>query len=372
MTSSAVWFAPGRVNLIGEHTDYNDGWTLPFALPIGCTAHVEVGGDRWLASSAQQPESVDLAVGTDLRTSAVPTWARYVLGAASLLAARGMLTSGVSVQVDSRVPLGAGLSSSAAVVCAVSTALLDAAGVSASSEELLALARAVENDVVGAPTGGMDQLASLRGVAGHALLCDMRELSAEPVPFDLARHGLELLVVDTHTPHANVVGEYARRRAECARAADLLGVGSLRDAGPADLPRIARSEAGEVLLRRARHVVTENARVQEVGDLLRGNRPRDIGPLLSASHASMRDDFEITVPRVDAAAQACEAAGALGARMTGGGFGGSVVALVERGTGEDCVARVRAAYAAAGFDETVPGWVSAFVATAGQGARSLG
>ncbi|MGN0064193.1 MAG: galactokinase [Nocardioides sp.] len=367
MSEAVTWWAPGRVNLIGEHTDYNHGYVLPLAIGYGCTATARhaVGG-RWTARSAQVDEPVTVAPGS-LDGDDVPQWARYVLGAATLLRQRGLLPDGtepgLEVEIDSDVPLGAGLSSSAAVVCACVRALDDLHSLGLDDADLLALSRAVENDVVGAPTGGMDQLASLRGVAGHVLLCDMRSLEAEPIPFDPAAAGLTLLVVDTRTPHAHVDGEYAARRAGCAAAAAALGVDTLREVPDVE----ALAALPEDLLRLARHVVTENERVLCTAEALRAGELASIGLLLTASHASMRDDFAITVPTVDVCVETLLGAGALGARMTGGGFGGCVIALVPADAVGAAVAAVEAAYAERGWQAPV-----AFEVAATRGAHRLG
>lgn len=365
---SATWRSPGRVNLIGEHTDYNDGWTLPLAVGFGCTATASRTEAGWTAVSAQVDGEVRVPVSGLRGAPEVPAWSRYVLGAAWLMYDRGLLdeetlASGLRIEIDSDVPLGAGLSSSAAVVCSVVRALDDLLGTGLGDDDLLALSREVENRAVGAPTGGMDQLASLRGVEGHALVCDMRSLVAEPVPFEPADHGLALLVVDTRTPHAHADGEYAARRSGCERAAAALGVPALRDATLEDLDRLEGEE-----LRLARHVVTEDARVLEVADLLRQGRLPETGPLLTASHVSMRDDFAITVPRVDVTVEALLAAGALGARMTGGGFGGCVIALVAEDAVEAAGAAVLDAYAERGW-EGEPVW---FTVRAADGAHRVG
>ncbi len=370
MRDSATAYAPGRVNLIGEHTDYNDGFTLPLAIAFGCTATVRrLEEPIWRAASAQVSQPWQSAAGGSLQDA--PAWVAYVLGALALLHERGVVDAdGVEVTIDSDVPLGAGLSSSAAVVCAVVTALDTAYDLDLGPGESLALSRAVENDVVGAPTGGMDQLVSLRAVAGHALMCDMADLTATPVPFDPQAHGLSLLVVDSHSPHTHAEGEYAARREGCEAAAAALGVPSLRaltDSG-------AVGERLEAMLaplpdeqrRLVRHVVTENDRVLRTAAALRAGEMEAVGSLLTSSHVSMRDDFRITVDRIDVAVEALLAAGALGARMTGGGFGGCVIALV----GEDAVAptlrAVEEAYAARGWQRP-----TGFVATAQPGARAL-
>ncbi|WP_245916782.1 galactokinase [Nocardioides gansuensis] len=365
----ATWRAPGRVNLIGEHTDYNDGFTLPFAIAASCTATVRPGGDGLRAGSAQVDGEVAIPLTGLAEAPAVPDWARYVLGAAWLLRDRGVDVPPLEVTVDSDVPSGAGLSSSAAVVCSVVTALDDALGLGLAPDELLALSRAVENDVVGAPTGGMDQLASLRSREGHVLFCDMRDLAAEPVPFDLGGAGLALLVVDSRAPHAHADGEYAARRRGCEAAAAALGVPALRDVVIDDLDAaLARLDGvgAEEQRRYTRHIVTEDARVLQTVELLRAGRVREIGPLLTQSHVSMRDDFRITVPEVDTAVEVLLAGGALGARMTGGGFGGCVIGLLEAEAVESAAAQVEEAFAEAGFTPPV-----AFTVTPGPGAHRV-
>jgi galactokinase len=365
------WWAPGRVNLIGEHTDYNDGFVLPLALECGVAAAARVGERPVLrVRSAQQGETVELPLAT-IAPGAVDGWSAYVGGVAWALREAGCDVPGLDVVVDGDVPVGAGLSSSAALECAVAVAWNDLGGLGLSRDALAAAARRAENDVVGAPTGGMDQMASLHGKAGNLVFLDTRSLTVEPVPFDPPSAGLALLVIDSRAPHALVDGEYAERRGSCEQAVAILGVRALRDVTVDDLDdalaRLGDGTEGDLLRKRVRHVVTENARVLEVVAALRaGDDLRTIGPTLTASHASMRDDFEITVPEVDTAVQAALDAGAYGARMTGGGFGGCVLALVETGQVEQVVRAVEAAYAKAGFHPP-----SAFVATASDGARRL-
>ncbi|WP_435770848.1 galactokinase [Nocardioides sp. SYSU DS0651] len=354
------WHAPGRVNLVGEHTDYNAGLALPFALERGCVATVSLA-DELCASSAQTGERV---VVDDLR--ALPGgWVRYVLGPARVLRDRGHDVPPVAVTVDSDVPVGAGLSSSAALVCSVTAALDDLLGLELGADELLAVSRAAENDVVGAPTGGLDQLAALRCRAGHVLLCDFADHSTQQVPFDPEAHGLRVLVVDTRVEHAHAGGEYAARRRSCEEAARRLGVAGLREV--TDLAAALRALDDETLRRRTRHVVTENDRVRRVVEALRGGDVAGIGPLLSASHASLRDDFQVTVPATDLAVATLEQAGALGARMTGGGFGGSVIALVPVERASAATAAVERALASAGHRAPY-----AFTARPSAGARRVG
>ncbi len=362
-----VWAAPGRVNLIGEHTDYNDGFVLPLALRQGVAAAARVRGDEVLrVRSTQQPDIVDVPI-PELAPGSVHGWAAYVAGVAWALRERGFDVPGLDVLVDGDVPAGSGLSSSAALACAVAVAWNDLAGLQLSRDDLAAVARSAENDMVGAPTGLMDQMASLHGRAGHLVFLDTRSLVVEHVPFDLSVAGLALLIIDSRAPHALVDSDYAERHRSCAKAAELLGVRALRDVTSDDLDVALASLDDDLLRRRVRHVVTENARVLEVVATLRSPAdPRRVGPVLTASHASMRDDFEITVPQVDIAVEAALAAGAHGARMTGGGFGGCVLALVENDQVDAVVGAVQTAYADAGFDPP-----SAFVAEACSGARRL-
>ncbi len=326
-----VWAAPGRVNVIGEHTDYNEGFVLPVALPQTTRAAVARRTDgRVLLASAQHPgDRIDVALA-DLAPGNPGGWAAYAAGVVAVL--RERLPGGVGVLVDGDVPAGMGLSSSAALSCSVALALRDLAAPELAVADLVDVARSAENDFAGAPTGILDQSAALLCTAGHALFLDTRDRTTEQVPLDLAAAGLELLVVDTGTTHDHATGGYGDRRRECERAAERLGVPALRDVRDvaALAPLDDGSADGAVLLRRARHVVTEDARVLEVVDLLRGDRgPAAIGPVLNAGHASLRDDFQVSTPELDACVATAVGAGALGGRMVGGGFGGSAVLLVE-------------------------------------------
>ncbi|MEU9505139.1 galactokinase [Micromonospora sp. NPDC048170] len=344
------WAAPGRANLIGEHTDYNDGFVLPFALPLRTVAAAaRQPGDTWTVRSELSGETVTFGADEVAGPGRITGWGAYVAGVVWALREAGHAVPGARLAIASDVPLGAGLSSSAALEAAVLAALVDLGGLDLPAGRRPRLAQRAENGYVGAPTGIMDQSAAIRCRAGHALFLDCRDESVEHVPFDPDAAGLAVLVVDSRAPHRHADGEYAARRASCERAARLLGVAALRDV-PADGLADALARLYEdVTRRRVRHVVTENQRVLDTVALLRAGRVHEIGPLLTASHASMRDDFEITVPEVDTAVEAALTAGALGARMTGGGFGGCVLALVDAERADAVAAAVTAAYAERGF-----------------------
>lgn len=256
-------------------------------------------------------------------------WSAYLLGTIWALAEAGVVVGALDVVLASDVPPGAGLSSSAALECALALAIDELAGAGLSRRALADLARRAENEVVGAPVGVMDQRASLEGRAGEALHLDCRSGEAELVPLPLAESGLVLAVIDSGVRHRHADGAYRNRREACEEAARLLGLEALRDATEADLARLR--DVPE-LLRRARHVVSEEARVEEAVELLHGGDLPGVGPLLTSSHVSLRDDFEVSVPELDAAVEAALAAGALGARMTGGGFGGAAIALLAEPT----------------------------------------
>ncbi|MGY1591777.1 galactokinase [Geodermatophilus sp. SYSU D00708] len=346
-----VWAAPGRVNVIGEHTDYNDGFVLPVALPHTTRAAVARREDGLVAiASLQHPrDRVEVPVG-ELAPGRPSGWSGYVAGVVAEL--RDHLPGGVSVVVDGDVPSGAGLSSSAALECAVALALRDLAAPELATADLVDVARRAENDFVGAPTGILDQSASLLCTVGHALFLDTRDRSCEQVPFDLAAAGLELLVVDTGTTHDHATGGYGDRRRECEQAAERLGVAALRDV-PDVIALAALDDGtpqGAVLLRRARHIVTENARVLDVVRVLRGpDGPAAIGPVLTAGHASLRDDFEISTAELDTCVATALEAGAAGARMVGGGFGGSAIVLVDAALTSEVATMITDRFAQAGY-----------------------
>ena len=363
-----VWAAPGRVNLIGEHTDYNDGFVLPAAIDrlVLVAAGWRAGGRLRLWSlQTGPPADLDLA---EVGPGRVEGWAAYPAGVAWALGQAGVEVGGADLVVDGDVPAGAGLSSSAALECATVTALADLFGAGLDRVALAGVARRAENEVVGVPSGVMDQMVSMLGRAGHALFLDTRSLDTEQVPLPLEAAGLCLLVLDTRAGHRLVDGAYADRRAACEAAAATLGVAALRDA-TLEQVEAAAGELGEERFRRARHVVTENARVLETVALLRvGHPPRldRLGPLLAASHASLRNDYEVSSPELDTAVEAAVAAGAVGARMTGAGFGGSAIALAGTELAGRVGDRVRDAFAAAGF-----GPPAVEPVTASDGARRL-
>ena len=344
-----VWAAPARVNLIGEHTDYNDGFVLPLAIDRRVTVAAARRTDDVLrlVSLDKGEERLRLA---GVRPGAVHGWAAYAAGPLWALARDGVEVGGLDLVLGSDVPIGSGLSSSAAVECATLLAARDLYGGPDDLARLALIAQRAENDVVGVPCGIMDQMAALACTAAHVLLLDCRSLEADQVPFAPADAGLALLVVDTRVSHALADGAYAERRAACEQAAGVLGVRALRDANQADLDA-ARDRLGSVGYRRVRHVVGENARVLAVVELLRRGRPDMIGDALNASHASLRDYYQVSSPELDAAVEAALEAGALGARMTGAGFGGCALALVPAGAVADVGKAVAAAFAERGFRE---------------------
>jgi galactokinase len=334
-----AWRAPGRVNLIGEHTDYNGGLVLPFTIDRAVTVTASSRRDGLLELRSRQAAS-ELIPLAGLEPGALSGWAAYPAGVAWALGG----LSGASLVIDSDLPQGAGLASSAALECAVAGCLADLAGLTLSRREIADLAWRAENEFVGMPCGIMDQSAVMLCRAGHALLLDCRSGQSADIPFRLSSS--RLIVIDTGVRRELASGEYAARRRECDEAARLLGVPSLRDT----------SDTGDltgVLTRRVRHVVSENARVSAAVDLLSAGSPSEVpallGALLTQSHQSLRDDYEVSWPEADLAVEAAIAEGALGARMMGGGFGGCVLALVGADLAAVVVAAVRSAYASAGL-----------------------
>ncbi|MFJ5049447.1 galactokinase [Streptomyces sp. NPDC088719] len=366
-----IWAAPGRVNLIGEYTDFNDGFVMPLALPHTAVAAVSRRDDGVLRLySSDVPGGV-----VSLRVDALAPhsghgWAAYPAGVVWALREAGHPVTGADIALTSTVPTGAGLSSSAALEVVTALALNDLFDLGLTGPGLAVVGRRAENDFVGVPCGIMDQMASACCAEGHALHLDTRDLSLRQVPFDLAAQGLTLLVVDTRVKHALGDGAYAERRAGCEEGARLLGIPMLRDLRYEDLAAalttLADAGADESVVRYVRHVVGDNRRVEQVIALLDAGDVRAAGPVLNEGHRSLRDDLRVSCPELDLAVEAANGAGALGARMTGGGFGGSAVVLVEEAAAGTVAKAVSEAFAAAGH--TAPG---IFDAIPSAGARRL-
>jgi galactokinase len=330
---AGMWSAPGRVNLIGEHTDYNEGFVLPFAIDRRTCAALALRDDGHVrVSSSEEAAIAEFGLRAASR-GAVRGWAAYPLGVAWGLGQVGADLAGLpgfDVHFASEVPVGAGLSSSAALESSLAVALNEVWQLGFDRARLVEAAHLAENDFVGAPTGILDQSASLLSAEGAALFLDCRDGSSVPVGLGLDAAGLAVLVIDTKVKHEHVSGGYAARRASCERAARDLGVRALRDVTAAQL-LAARTRLDDETFRRARHVVTEDQRVLDTVEALRAGDHPTVGGLMSASHRSMRDDFEISTRELDLAVEVAAGAGALGARMTGGGFGGSAIALTPAG-----------------------------------------
>lgn len=361
-----LWAAPGRVNLIGEHTDYNDGFVLPVAIDRTALAAAALRSDGVLRCWSRQMDGTVEAPLDQIGPHSASGWSAYLQGAAWALMQRGLHLRGADVMVDSDVPAGAGLSSSAALIGVVAMALAELHGADLSRTELALVGQEAEWRMTGTPVGVMDHMVCMLGRAGHALFLDARSMGHELVPVDLARNELALVVIDTGVAHRLADGAYAERREACEEAARVLGLAALRDASVEGL-EAARDRLGDVLFRRARHVVSENGRVLEATALLRDGKPGSLGPLLAQSHASLRDDFEVSVPELDVAVSAAEDAGALGARLTGAGFGGSALALVPSDRCGDVRAGVLSGFADWGFAEP-----SLFAVEIGGGAERVG
>ena len=356
-----VWSAPGRVNLIGEHTDYNEGFVLPFAINKRTVLALGLRDDATIRIASSFADEVAEIAIADLAPEALDGWSAYPFGVAWAIGQFGAdlgAVPGVDIFIDSVVPVGAGLSSSAAIESAVALALNDVWQVGFDRPTLAKIGQLAENKAVGAPTGIMDQSASLLGKRDSAVFLDCRSLEAQVIDLGFAAAGLELLIIDTGVSHSHSTGGYASRRASCEEGARVMGVPALRDLTVDDLPR-AQELLDDETFRRVRHVVTENQRVLDTVRALREEGPSAIGELMDASHRSMRDDFEISVPELDLAVETALANGAIGARMTGGGFGGAAIALISA----DSVSRVQVAmdgaFAEHGFGQPVTFTVSA-------------
>ena len=344
--ATAVGWAPGRVNLIGEHTDYNGGLVLPVALPHATAAAAARRADGEVRLSSAQTDSTWNGTIDDLAPGRVTGWAAYAGGVLWALREAGFEVPGLDLHIDGTVPLGAGLSSSASVECSVAFAVLGMGGITPDDGVRRAVVDAcirAETEVAGAPTGGMDQTVSVFAESGSALLIDFQSHEHRAVP--LALGDRVLLVTDTRVSHELTDGGYGSRRRDCERAARDLGLASLRDATLDDVSRLTDPRVA----RRARHVVTETARVPAAVDALATADWGTLGELFAASHASMRDDFEISTPELDLAVATAVGHGADAARMTGGGFGGSIVAVVPAGGLAEVVAAIDGAFSGAGL-----------------------
>lgn len=352
--ADGVWSAPGRVNLIGEYTDFNEGFVMPLALPHTAAAAVarRTDGVLRLHSADIDAPVAELRVDelTPLSKYGQGGWAAYPAGVVWALRDAGHhVSGGADVHLASTVPTGAGLSSSAALEVVTALALNDLYELGLTGPELAVLAQRAENAFVGVPCGVMDQMASACCEAGHALHLDCRDLSIRQVPFDLAAHGLQLLVVDTRVKHELGDGAYAERRAGCEEGARILGVSHLRDVPYAELPAALAKLTDDKVRRYVRHVVSDDHRVEQVIGLLDAGEVRAIGPVLTEGHASLRDDLRISCEELDLVVSSANAAGALGSRMTGGGFGGSAIVLVEEADAEPVTKSVLESFTAAGF-----------------------
>ncbi len=367
-TPEGVWAAPGRVNLIGEHTDYNDGFVLPFALTRTTVAAVSRRDDGLLRlHSTAEPDGGIAELRVDeLEPGRAEHWTAYPAGVVWALRDSGAPVTGADIHFDSTVPIGAGLSSSHALEVVTALALSDLYELGLERWRLARLCQRAENVFVGAPTGIMDQTASACCTEGHALFLDTRDLSQRQIPFDPARAGLRLLVVDTRVRHAHSEGGYGERRRGCEAAAAALGVEALRDIPHQDLDAALRRLEDDTLRRLVRHIVTENRRVEQVVGRLEAGDLRGIGPILTSGHVSLRDDFRISCPELDLVVDTAIDAGALGARMTGGGFGGSAIVLAEESAADKVTDAITSAFAAAGHRAP-----RVFPAAPGPGARRL-
>lgn len=337
--------APGRVNLIGEHIDYSDGFVLPFAIKDRTFVAVRKRDDSKVRiASAQRRSKVVTVDINQVKPGLKGEWERYALG---VLWSMGV-NQGVDLLIDGHVPLGAGLSSSAALECSVATAMNHLFDMGYNLEDLARLTQKAENQYVGVPCGIMDQSVSLMATQGSALLLDCRDLSTKNIPFDVASSGLELLIVDTQAHHALTDGGYAERRASCESAVAKLGISSLRELTMEQL-EASRSLLTETEFVRARHAVTEMQRVLDCVDALGNSDFEKVGCLINQSHASLRDDYTVSCPELDTAVDAAISAGALGSRMVGGGFGGSAIALIQAAKTRETIKAIERAFTSKGF-----------------------
>jgi len=341
--------APGRVNLVGEHVDFLDGFVLPFAIEdVTTVAIARTALPTIRIASLQQTDEIFVVQMKDLAPMTGEAWTRYPIGVIWAMRDSLNFNGGFDILIDGKVPLGAGLSSSAALECAVATALNNLFNLNISEPALARLAQKAENIYVGMPCGIMDQSVSIMGRKGSALLLDCRDLSTEHIPFNISPLGLELLVIDTQVHHALVDGGYAERRASCEKAVAVLGITSLRDISVADF--VARkSELDETTYIRAFHGVTEMKRVLDGVAALKSGDFKEFGKIITASHISLRDNYTVSCPELNVAVDTALSLGALGSRMIGGGYGGSAIALVRADQTEEMKKAIASAFAAAGF-----------------------
>ena len=347
LSPDVISSAPGRVNLIGEHIDYSQGFVLPFAISYRTTAQLRRRDDQIIRIRSKQRKDDEIASSISELTPGSPGgWERYVLGVIWAL----NIKEGVDVDIDGDVPLGAGLSSSAALECAVALGLNELFSLGLDRKELALLSQKAENQYVGVPCGIMDQSVSLLAEDGSALLLDCRDLSTTLVPFDLGASGLELLIIDTQAHHALVDGEYAKRRQSCESTCSKLQIASLRDIEISDLER-GEGVLGEEEFKRAHHAVSEMARTLEAVRVLEQKDFVALGALITQSHISLRDDYEVSCPELNCAVDVALAHGALGARMVGGGFGGSAIALATQGQIDEIKSAIGDAFKSESFVE---------------------
>lgn len=361
-----VWAAPGRVNLIGEHTDYNEGFVFPFAINRHTVAAISLRDDNLVRVASSFSTATHETDVLTIQKSDEHEWASYPFGVAWAIQQLSTVTpKGFDCFINSDVPVGAGLSSSAAIECAIGVALNQLWDAGLSKSELARAGQLAENVIVGAPTGIMDQSASLLGKKDHGVFLDCQSLESEIVELGFAQAGLELLIIDTQVAHRHADGGYASRRAACELGAKIMGVPSLRYLSSEDLSK-AEDLLDDVTFRRVRHVVTENERVVETIKLLKATGPLAIGNLMHESHVSMRDDFEISIEELDLIVSTSMDCGAIGSRMTGGGFGGAAIALAKTEDIPQIIRSIAQAFEKSGYIEP-----NFFTVTAADGASQL-
>ena len=358
--SAGVWSAPGRANLIGEHTDYNNGFVFPFGIDRRTFVALAPREDsKCRVASSISDEVFEWNLSDEKPTGM--DWALYPLGVAWTM--REHAKGGFDAYFVSDVPVGAGLSSSAAIECSIGIALNEIWNAGMPKQEIALLGQKAENEVVGAPTGIMDQTASMLAQPDSAVLIDCKTLETELVPLGLSKKGLVVAVMDTKVSHRHSDGGYRSRREACEKGADTMKVASLRELSAADLPT-AEQKLDDVTFRRCRHVITENQRVLDAVNALKTSDMAGLGKLLLESHASMRDDFEISIEELDTAVEVAMSVGAIGSRMTGGGFGGAAIAIIEESKLGELERQCKKVFADKGFAEP-----NVFAVNPSQGAR---